>query len=91
MERKITIGKTDFTWKNPKTRKNHEEKRGCTSLSEKDYNGAIITYQEFDCFSPSFSLEEKGYLYKSRDDVELASISGGCNHTIFMVVTTSQL
>ena len=34
---------------------------------------------------------EERYLYKSRDDVEIATISGGCKRTIFVVVTASQL
>jgi len=71
--------------------KNYREKGGCISLSKKDYSGAVISDQVFDYFSSPFSLEEKGYLYKSRDDVEVASISGGCNRTKFVVVTTSQL
>ena len=58
------------------------EKTLYTSLSEKNYSD-VISNREFDWFSPSFSLEEKGYLYKSRGDVEIASISGGCNRTIF--------
>ena len=31
-------------------------------------------------------VEEKGYLYKLRDDIEIAGISGGCNRAIFVVV-----
>ena len=72
-------------------KKNHGKKRWCTIHSEKDYCGVVISDQEFDCFSFSFSLEEKEYLYKLRDDVEVASISGGCNRTIFVVVIAFQL
>ena len=77
--------------KTQERQKNHGKKRWCTIHSEKDYSDAVISDQKFDCFPPSFSLEEKGYLYKLRDDVEIASISGGCNRTIFVIVTASQL
>ena len=36
--------------------------------------------------SPSLLVEEKGYFYKLKDDVEVVNISGGCIRTIFMVV-----
>jgi len=37
---------------NPENGKTHDEKKGCTSLSEKKYSGVVISDQEFDCFSP---------------------------------------
>ena len=36
---------------------------------------------------PPPSLAEKEYLYKLRDDVQVADISGGCNRMIIVVVT----
>ena len=55
-ERKSQSQREFFTWKNPRTGKNHGEKRGCTSfskkdyISKKDYSGAVISDREFDCF-----------------------------------------
>ena len=74
---------------------NHWEKRGCTILYEKDYSGvvtsvAVTSDQEFDCFS-LLLVGGEGYLYKLRDDVKVASISGGYNNMIFIVVTAFEL
>ena len=58
------------------------EERMYQSFKE-GYTGAVIRDREFNCFSPPSRwrrMEEKEYLYKSKDDIELASISSGCNH-----------